>query len=115
KRAPRPIRFGVSCTKRAESRRDNPAVTRRTALDNPRFRGALLVAAGIPISVLYLWRTVVLPLTAGALPGDFSENYMAAAAKIAAGRDPYDVCAVQGCAGGTAQSFVPLPLAGAQY
>ncbi len=90
-------------------------MTRRTALDNPRFRGALLIAAAIPISVLYLWRTVVLLLAAGALPGDFSENYMAAAAKIAAGRDPYDACAVQGCAQGAGQGFVPLPLAGAQY
>lgn len=90
-------------------------MARRSALDNRRFRGALLIAAAIPISVLYLWRTVVLPLATGALPGDFSQNYLAAAAKIAAGRDPYDVCAVQGCAAGTGQSFVPLPLAGAQY
>ena len=90
-------------------------MTRRTALDNPRFRGALLVAAALPISVLYVWRTVVLPVAAGGLPGDFKENYLAAAGKIAAGRDPYDLCAVQGCATPPAQSFVPLPLAGAQY
>ncbi len=90
-------------------------MTRRSALDHPRFRGALLILAAAPISVLYLWRTVVLPLAAGALPGDFSENYMAAAAKIAAGRDPYDLCAVQSCSATPGQTFVPLPLAGAQY
>ena len=37
-------------------------MTRRSALDHPRFRGALLILAAAPISVLYLWRTVVLPL-----------------------------------------------------
>jgi hypothetical protein len=90
---------------------------RRSPLDNRRFRGALLIGAGIPIAALYLWRTVVLPLAVGALPGDFSANYMAAAAKIAAGRDPYDLCSIgQGrdcvVVPGT---FTPLPLAGAQY
>ena len=75
----------------------------------------MLVLAAVPISVLYLWRTVVLPLAAGSLPGDFRENYLAAAARIAAGRDPYDVCAVQGCDTAPASGFVPLPLAGAQY
>jgi hypothetical protein len=64
-----------------------------------------------------VWRTVVLPLAVGALPGDFSANYMAAAAKIAAGRDPYDLCSIgQGhdCVA-VPGSFTPLPLAGAQY
>ena len=75
----------------------------------------MLVLAAVPISVLYLWRTVVLPLATGSLPGDFRENYLAAAARIAAGRDPYDVCAVQGCDTAPASGFVPLPLAGAQY
>ena len=85
-----------------------------TALENARFRAALLIGAGVPISVLYLWRTVVLPLAAGVLPGDFKENYLAAAARILSGRDPYDVCAVQGCSTVSA-GYVPLPLAGAQY
>jgi len=89
-------------------------VTRLSALENRRFRSLLLVIAGIPISLLYLWRTLVEPALTGVLPLDFSANYMAAAARIAAGRDPYDLCAIQGCAN-QAQAFTPLPLAGAQY
>ena len=88
--------------------------TRRSPLDNRRFRTLLLAIAGVPITALYLWRTLILPALAGVVPGDFSANYMAAAAKIAAGRDPYDLCVIQGCAQQT-QSFTPLPLAGAQY
>jgi hypothetical protein len=86
-------------------------------LDNRLFRGVLLVLAGIPIAALYLWRTVVLPLAVGALPGDFSANYMAAAAKIAAGRDPYNLCSIGQGLGCVVQpgAFRPLPLAGAQY
>jgi len=74
----------------------------------------LLAIAGIPIAVLYVWRTLILPALTGALPVDFSANYMAAAGKIRAGRDPYDLCFIQGCAH-AAQTFTPLPLAGAQY
>lgn len=44
------------------------------------------------------------------MPEDFTVNYMAAAAKIRAGHDPYDLCVMQGCAQATA-----LPLAGPQY
>jgi hypothetical protein len=90
-------------------------VTRSSALDNPRFRGALLIAAGVPISFLYLWRTVVLPLAAGTVPGDIRDNYILAAARIAAGQDPYDACAIQGCGSTPSQGYVPLPLAGPQY
>jgi hypothetical protein len=86
----------------------------RSPLDNPRFRALLLVGSGVPIALLYLWRTLVLPLLAGVVPGDFKENYMAAAAKIAAGRDPYDLCVIQGCTN-SSSIYVPLPLAGAQY
>jgi len=79
-----------------------------TALQNPRFRGALLIGAAVPISVLYLWRTVVLPLAAGSLPGDIAGNYLPAAARIAAGRDPYQVSV-------PTSGYVPLPLAGPLY
>ena len=64
--------------------------------------------------MLYLWRTLVQPALTGALPPDFSSNYMAAAARIASGRDPYDLCVIQGCAT-QGQTFTPLPLAGVQY
>jgi hypothetical protein len=87
---------------------------RRSPLDNRRFRSLLLIIAAVPITALYLWRTLVLPILAGALPLDFSANYMAAAARIAAGHDPYDLCVIQGCAQ-QAGTFTPLPLAGAQY
>ena len=70
--------------------------------------------AGVPITLLYLWRTLVQPALTGALPPDFSSNYMAAAARIASGRDPYDLCVIQGCAT-QGQTFTPLPLAGVQY
>jgi hypothetical protein len=89
-------------------------VTRRSPLDDRRFRAVLLAIAGLPIAVLYVWRTLILPALSGALPVDFSANYMAAAAKIRSGRDPYDLCVIQGCAH-AAQTFTPLPLAGAQY
>ncbi len=78
------------------------------ALENRRFRGVLLIVAAAPISVLYLWRTAVLPLLVGAVPGDIRDNYILAAARIAAGLDPYTTTTPSG-------GFVPLPLAGPQY
>ena len=89
-------------------------MTRRSPLDDRRFRTVLLIVAGLPIAALYVWRTLVLPALTRALPVDFSANYMAAAAQIRAGGDPYDLCTIQGCAH-AAQTFTPLPLAGAQY
>jgi hypothetical protein len=88
--------------------------TRKYPLENRRFRTVLLAATAVPIGGVYLWRTLILPILAGALPADFSANYMAAAARIASGQDPYDLCVIQGCtpASGT---FIPLPLAGVQY
>ena len=87
---------------------------RRSPLDDRRFRTILLAIAAVPIGALYAWRTLILPVAIGAVPTDFSANYMAAAAKIASGRDPYDLCVIQGCAS-SAGAFTPLPLAGAQY
>jgi glycosyl transferase family 87 len=87
---------------------------RRSPLDDRRFRSVLLVVTAIPIGATYLWRTLILPALSGAAPADFSANYMAAAAKIAAGHDPYDLCVIQGCASQPG-TFTPLPLAGAQY
>jgi hypothetical protein len=88
--------------------------TRKHPLDNRRFRTVLLVITAVPIGAVYLWRTLILPVLAGALPADFNANYMAAAARIASGHDPYDLCVIQGCAPPSG-SFTPLPLAGAQY
>jgi len=76
----------------------------------------LLGIAALPMGALYVWRTLIVPAATGVVPGDFSENYMAAAAKVAAGRDPYDLCIIRGCVvpPGT-HVLTPLPLAGAQY
>jgi hypothetical protein len=93
-----------------------PAVraTRRSPLDDRRFRTVLLAIAAAPIAAVYVWRTLILPALTGAVPADFSANYMAAAARIAAGHDPYDLCIIQGCLLAPG-AFTPLPLAGAQY
>ena len=91
----------------------NPA-SRRSPLDRRGFRTLLLVIATPPIAAIYIWRAVVLPALSGALPLDFSANYLAAAARIASGHDPYDLCVLQNCAP-TPGTFTPLPLAGAQY
>jgi hypothetical protein len=88
--------------------------SRRSPLDHRGFRTLLLAIATPPIAAVYIWRTVVLPALSGALPADFSANYMAAAARIASGHDPYDLCVLQNCAP-TPGAFTPLPLAGAQY
>jgi len=88
--------------------------TRKYPLENRRFRTALLAITAVPIAAVYLWRTLALPILEGSLPADFSANYMAAAARIASGPDPYDLCVIQGCAPSPG-TFTPLPLAGAQY
>jgi Glycosyltransferase family 87 len=88
--------------------------SRRTPLDHRGFRTLLLAIATPPIAAVYIWRTIVLPALSGTLPADFSANYLAAAARIASGHDPYDLCVLQNCAP-TPGTFTPLPLAGAQY
>jgi hypothetical protein len=87
--------------------------THRSPLDNRRFRTVLLVMAGIPLIGAYLWRTLIAPALLGTAPLDFSDNYLLAAAKIAAGRDPYDLCQILGCS--HPPGTITLPLAGSQY
>jgi hypothetical protein len=85
---------------------------RLPALANRRFRGLLLIWAGIPIALIYLWQAVVQPLAFGAYLGDFQESYMRAAGRLAAGSDPYDLCQTMGCLEPTGPQYVtPLPLA----
>jgi len=67
------------------------AAIRLRALADRRFRSLLLVWAGVPISVLYLWRGLVQPLLFGTYLGDFEESYLIAARRLAAGLDPYPV------------------------
>ena len=72
----------------------------------------LLVWAGVPITLVYLWRGVLQPLVFGTYLGDFEESYMGAARKLALGRDPYDLCRNQGCLEPTGLQYVtPPPLA----
>lgn len=80
------------------------------ALENRRFRTVLLIWTGIPILAVYVWTTVVQPLLLGAYEGDFQESYMRAAARIAAGLDPYDLCQTMGCLEPTGPQYVMPPL-----
>jgi arabinofuranan 3-O-arabinosyltransferase len=85
---------------------------RRTALDNRSFRTILLVVAGVPVGVQYLWQALIQPLAFGAYLGDFQESYMRAAQQFAQGRDPYDLCRTVGCLEPTGPQYVmPPPLA----
>ncbi len=86
-----------------------PAV--RSPLDHSWFRSVLLIAAGIPIAALYAWRTLVLPLASGALPEDFNVNYMRAAARIAAGENPFDLTGSLRLTVAGPQYVTPLPVA----
>ena len=90
-----------------------PAATDRLpALANPRFRGLLVVGAGIPIVVLYVWQGLIQPLLFFGYFGDFQESYMRAAGRLASGQDPYDLCQTLGCLEPTGPQYVtPLPVA----
>ena len=85
---------------------------RRSPMDNRRFRSLLLAIAGIPIAATYIWSALLQPIFFGGYLGDFQESYMRAAARLAAGKDPYDLCATIGCLEPTGPQYVmPLPLA----
>jgi len=87
-------------------------VTWLLAFANRRFSGLLLIWAGVPILLLYVWQALVQPLVFGAELGDFQGSYMRAAARLAAGRDPFDLCQTMGCLEPTGPQYVtPLPLA----
>ena len=85
---------------------------RARALGNRNFRTVLLVLAGVPIAIVYLWQALIQPLAFGAYLGDFQESYMRAARRLAAGHDPYDLCRTAGCLEPTGPQYVmPPPLA----
>ncbi len=82
------------------------------AFANRRFSGLLLIWAGVPILLFYVWQALVQPLVFGAELGDFQGSYMRAAGRLAAGRDPFDLCQTMGCLEPTGPQYVtPLPLA----
>jgi Glycosyltransferase family 87 len=84
-------------------------VTRRTPLDDRRFRTLLLAIAGIPILLLYIWQSVIVPMVFTGYLGDFKESYMRAAAQLVAGRDPYDLCLASPCLEPTGLQYVTPP------
>ena len=72
----------------------------------------LLAIAGLPIAALYVWQNVILPIVVSGYLGDFTASYMRAAARLAAGQDPYDLCQTMGCLEPTGPQYVtPPPLA----
>lgn len=86
------------------------AVLRPHALANRHFRSLLLLVAGIPIGIFYLWRALLLPIIVGTDIGDFRESYMRAASRLAANSDPYDLCRSVGCLEPTGPQYVMPPL-----
>jgi hypothetical protein len=84
-------------------------VTRRSPLEDRRFRSLLLAIAGIPILLLYIWQSVVVPIAFGGYLGDLKESYLRAAAQLVAGRDPYDQCLAVACLEPTGQQYVTPP------
>lgn len=83
---------------------------RITALENRRFRTVLLVVAGVPIAAIYVWQALIQPIFLGGYIGDFQESYLRAAARIASGHDPYDLCATLGCLEPTGPQYVMPPV-----
>jgi len=80
------------------------------ALRNRRFRTVLLLISGVPVVALYIWQSLIEPIFLGGYLGDFQESYMRAAARIAAGHDPYDLCATMGCLEPTGPQYVMPPV-----
>jgi Glycosyltransferase family 87 len=67
------------------------------ALAGRRFRSILLVLAGVPIALAYLWYGLLTPLLSAG-QGDFVYTYLAGARILARGGDPYQ-CNVGLCGG----------------
>ena len=84
-------------------------MTRRSPLEDRRFRSLLLAIAGIPILLLYIWQSIIVPIAFGNYLGDFKESYLRAAAQLVAGRDPYDLCQTLGCLEPTGRQYVTPP------
>jgi Glycosyltransferase family 87 len=80
------------------------------ALENRRFRWVLLGVAGVPVAATYAWQALILPIFFGGYLGDFQESYLRAAARIASGQDPYDLCATMGCLEPTGPQYVMPPV-----
>jgi hypothetical protein len=80
------------------------------ALANRRFANATLMASGIPILVVYAWRTLFGPIfRPSSDPVDFFEVYVPSGAMIAAGHDPYSQCVSRACWIGLSNASTDYP------
>ena len=68
------------------------------------------MVAGVPIALTYLWQALIQPVFLAGYLGDFQESYLRAASRIAAGQDPYDLCATMGCSEPTGPQYVMPPV-----
>lgn len=80
-------------------RRGAPSQPWGAGLASRRFRSALLILAGVPIGLAYVWYGVIWPLFSN-LPNDFRQVYLDGARVLAAGGDPYQ-CSTNYCSGHT--------------
>src|SRR5258708_12201553 len=76
---------------------------------NRRFRTALLILAGVPIGLAYIWNGFVSPFVRNE-SNDFRQVYLEGARVIAAGGDPYQ-CSTGFCSGHT-QGWLGAAVAG---
>ncbi len=91
---------------------DQPAALRLRALDNRAFRSLLLLLAGVPIGLVYLWQALIQPFAFGAYLGDFQESYLRPSRRLINNSNPYDLCERFGCFEPTGPQYVmPPPLA----
>ena len=70
----------------------------------------MLVIAGVPITLTYLWQAVIQPVFLSGYLGDFQESYLRAASRVAGGLDPYDLCTTMGCSEPTGPQYVMPPV-----
>lgn len=79
-------------------------------LEHRGFRTILLLLTGVPVALLYLWLGILQPIVFGSIIGDFTGSYMPAAARLAAGHDPYVLCQSMGCLEPTGPQYVMPPV-----
>jgi hypothetical protein len=80
------------------------------ALANGRFVSAILIASGMPILVVYAWRTLFGPIfSPSSDPVDFFEVYVPTGAMIASGHDPYSQCLSRTCWIGLTNAWTDYP------
>ncbi len=80
------------------------------ALANRRFQSVLVVLAGAPILLTYLWRTLIGPIVSpGSDPVDLFEVYVPTGKLLATGQDPYSQCMSRACWWGITDAWTDYP------